>query len=406
MTFFYCLNGQARIDAQAADGEAFSEEIGKGNSLLFCLNGGFSISRAGKRIQAVGLQLRPECLRLFACQLGFVHDGLRKSSSRTLKGDIRCTFAFSSSRSSTAGTTASCETYSWRTRNTNCSISRSNSWTGKTATNASARRSAGPRTEPMPYCFRISESRRACRTGSRRGGQPHTADGLVQDALRGHCLRHPAPGASGVRPKASQRKGKKHHRNSVSVRIFQSEPSHQGFFRPIRDLPKAIPDCQAARAPCRSRFMRRAAYMSPPCRFLTYHTPYIRSSSAFPLAKPPPHPVVPRKRDFRKRKHRSGLHDGIASVSHPQRSRDETGFIAGKEGDHRGDFLRFAETLERLQGQKAPIPLASSPVSLAPSCNPGVSVVPGPTALTRILCGIREIAAARVNEATPPLEAW
>lgn len=95
------------------------------------------------------------------------------------------------------------------------------------------------------------------------------------------------PGASGVRPKASQRKGKKHHRNSVSVRIFQSEPSHQGFFRPIRDLPKAIPDCQAARAPCRSRFMRRAAYMSPPCRFLTYHTPYIGSSSAFPLAKPP-----------------------------------------------------------------------------------------------------------------------
>ena len=88
MTFFYCLNGQARIDAQATDGEAFSEEIGKGNSLLFCLNGGFSISRAGKRIQAVGLQLRPECLRLFACQLGFVHDGLRKSSSRTLKGDI------------------------------------------------------------------------------------------------------------------------------------------------------------------------------------------------------------------------------------------------------------------------------------------------------------------------------
>ena len=78
----------ALVDAQAADGEAFSEEIGKGNSLLFCLNGGFSISRAGKRIQAVGLQLRPECLRLFACQLGFVHDGLRKSSSRTLKGDI------------------------------------------------------------------------------------------------------------------------------------------------------------------------------------------------------------------------------------------------------------------------------------------------------------------------------
>ena len=88
MPFFYRRNGQARIDAQAADGEAFSEEIGKGNSLLFCLNGGFSISRAGKRIQAVGLQLRPECLRLFACQLGFVHDGLRKSSSRTLKGDI------------------------------------------------------------------------------------------------------------------------------------------------------------------------------------------------------------------------------------------------------------------------------------------------------------------------------
>ena len=26
--------------------------------------------------------------------------------------------------------------------------------------------------------------------------------------------------------------------------------------------------------------------------------------------------------------------------------------------------------------------------------------------MTRILCGIREIAAARVNEATPPLEAW
>ena len=34
MTFFYCLNGQARIDAQAADGRPF-EEIGKGNSLLF-----------------------------------------------------------------------------------------------------------------------------------------------------------------------------------------------------------------------------------------------------------------------------------------------------------------------------------------------------------------------------------
>ena len=33
MTFFYCLNGQARIDAQAADGEAFSEEIGKSYSL-------------------------------------------------------------------------------------------------------------------------------------------------------------------------------------------------------------------------------------------------------------------------------------------------------------------------------------------------------------------------------------
>ena len=88
MTFFYCLNGQARIDAQTVDGETFSEEIGKGNSLLFCLNGGFSISNAGKRIQAVGLQLRPECLRLFACQLGFVHDGLKKSSSRTLRGDI------------------------------------------------------------------------------------------------------------------------------------------------------------------------------------------------------------------------------------------------------------------------------------------------------------------------------
>ena len=109
----------------------------------------------------------------------------------------------------------------------------------------------------------------------------------MQLSLLHICLRHPAPEASGVRPKASQRKGKKHHRNSVSVRIFQSEPSHQGFFRPIRDLPKAIPDCQAARAPCRSRFMRRAAYMSPPCRFLTYHTPYIGSSSAFPLAKPP-----------------------------------------------------------------------------------------------------------------------
>lgn len=88
MTFFYCLNGQARIDAQAVDGETFSEEIGKGNSLFFCLNGGFSISRVGKRLQAVGLQLRPECLRLFACRLGFVHDGLRKSSSRTLRGDI------------------------------------------------------------------------------------------------------------------------------------------------------------------------------------------------------------------------------------------------------------------------------------------------------------------------------
>lgn len=70
---------------------------------------------------------------------GKAHPGRSKETSR-------CTFAFSSSRSSTAGTTASCETYSWRTRNTNCSISRSNSWTGKTATNASARRSAGPRT--------------------------------------------------------------------------------------------------------------------------------------------------------------------------------------------------------------------------------------------------------------------
>ena len=69
---------------------------------------------------------------------GKAHPGRSKETSR-------CTFAFSSSRSSTAGTTASCETYSWRTRNTNCSISRSNSWTGKTATNASARRSAGHR---------------------------------------------------------------------------------------------------------------------------------------------------------------------------------------------------------------------------------------------------------------------
>ena len=105
-----------------------------------------------------------------------------------------------------------------------------------------------------------------------------------QDALRGHCLRHPAPGASGVRPKASQRKGKKHHRNSVSVRF--SSPAHltKAFSAPYL---RAIPDCQAARAPCRFRFMRRAAYMSPPCRFLTYHTPYIGSSSAFPLAKPP-----------------------------------------------------------------------------------------------------------------------
>ena len=40
---------------------------------------------------------------------GKAHPGRSKETSR-------CTFAFSSSRSSTAGTTASCETYSWRTR--------------------------------------------------------------------------------------------------------------------------------------------------------------------------------------------------------------------------------------------------------------------------------------------------
>lgn len=41
----------------------------------------------------------------------------------------------------------------------------------------------------------------------------------------------------------------------------------------------------------------------------------------FPACKAPlPIPLFRRKRDFRKRKRRSGLHDGIASVSHPQRS--------------------------------------------------------------------------------------
>ena len=287
MTFFYCLNGQARIDAQAADGEAFSEEIGKGNSLLFCLNGGFSISRAGKRIQAVGLQLRPECLRLFACQLGFVHDGLRKSSSRTLKGDIPLHLRILLEQILNCRDDGllrdvflAHKKYELLYQQIEL-LDRENSHKCV---------GGGVPGRAPSLCHTAPEYRKAAelaRTGSRRGGQPHTADGLVQDALRGHCRRHPAPGASGVRPKASQRKGKKHHRNSVSVRIFQSEPSHQGFFRPIRDLPKAISDCQAARAPCRSRFMRRAAYMSPPCRFLTYHTPYIGSSSAFPLAKPP-----------------------------------------------------------------------------------------------------------------------
>ena len=307
MTFFYCLNGQARIDAQAADGEAFSEEIGKGNSLLFCLNGGFSISRAGKRIQAVGLQLRPECLRLFACQLGFVHDGLRKSSSRTLKGDILLHLRILLEQILNCRDDGLLRDVFLAHKKYELLYQQIRTLgQGK---QPQMRQPGGVPGRAPSLCHTASGYRKAAelaRTGSRRGGQPHTADGLVQDALRGHCLRHPAPGASGVRPKASQRKGKKHHRNSVSVRIFQSEPSHQGFFRPIRDLPKAIPDCQAARAPCRSRFMRRAAYMSPPCRFLTYHTPYIGSSSAFPLAKPPPHPVVPRKRDFRKRKRRSG----------------------------------------------------------------------------------------------------
>lgn len=288
MTFFYCLNGQARIDAQAADGEAFSEEIGKGNSLLFCLNGGFSISRAGKRIQAVGLQLRPECLRLFACQLGFVHDGLRKSSSRTLKGDIPLHLRILLEQILNCRDDGllrdvflAHKKYELLYQQIEL-LDRENSH--KCVSPAECR--AAHRAYAI-LLQDIGKPPSLPELAAAVGVNRTRLTGLVQDALRGHCLRHPAPGASGVRPKASQRKGKKHHRNSVSVRIFQSEPSHQGFFRPIRDLPKAIPDCQAARAPCRFRFMRRAAYMSPPCRFLTYHTPYIGSSSAFPLAKPP-----------------------------------------------------------------------------------------------------------------------
>ena len=279
MTFFYCLNGQARIDAQAVDGETFSEEIGKGNSLFFCLNGGFSISRAGKRLQAVGLQLRPECLRLFACRLGFVHDGLRKSSSRTLRGDIPLHLRILLEQI------------------LNCrddGLLRDVFLAHKKYELLYQQIELLDR-ENSHKCVSPAECRAAHRAYAillQDIGKPPSlpelaaAVGVNRTRLTALFRMLFEPGASGVRPKASQRKGEKHHRNSVSVRVFQPEPSHQGFFRPIRDLPEAIPDCQTARAPCRFRFMRRAAHMSPPCRFLAYHTPYIGSSSAFPLAKP------------------------------------------------------------------------------------------------------------------------
>lgn len=249
MTFFYCLNGQARIDAQAADGEAFSEEIGKGNSLLFCLNGGFSISRAGKRIQAVGLQLRPECLRLFACQLGFVHDGLRKSSSRTLKGDIPLHLRILLEQILNCRDDGllrdvflAHKKYELLYQQIEL-LDRENSHKCVSPAECRAAHRA--------YAILLQDIGKppSLPNWQPPWGQPHTADGLVQDALRGHCLRHPAAGSVWSAPEGFSTKGKKHHRNSVSVRIFQSEPSHQGFFRPIRDLPKAISDCQAARHP-------------------------------------------------------------------------------------------------------------------------------------------------------------
>ena len=288
MTFFYCLNGQARIDAQAADGEAFSEEIGKGNSLLFCLNGGFSISRAGKRIQAVGLQLRPECLRLFACQLGFVHDGLRKSSSRTLKGDIPLHLRILLEQILNCRDDGllrdvflAHKKYELLYQQIEL-LDRENSHKCVSPAECRAAHRA--------YAILLQDIGKppslpelAAAVGVNRTRLTALFRMLFEDTVFGILRRERLECAR----RLLNEKGKKHHRNSVSVRIFQSEPSHQGFFRPIRDLPKAIPDCQAARAPCRSRFMRRAAYMSPPCRFLTYHTPYIGSSSAFPLAKPP-----------------------------------------------------------------------------------------------------------------------
>lgn len=88
MTLFYCLKGQARIHAEERGGNTFSEEVGDGDSLFFCIDGSFSISRCGKQLRAVGLQLRPECLRLFACRLGLASKETQKGSARIIKSGL------------------------------------------------------------------------------------------------------------------------------------------------------------------------------------------------------------------------------------------------------------------------------------------------------------------------------
>ena len=90
------------------------------------------------------------------------HPGRSKETSR-------CTFAFSLSRSSTAGTTASCETYSWRTKIRTALSSRSNSWTGK---QPQMRQPGGVPGRAPSLCHTASGYRKAAelaRTGSRRG---------------------------------------------------------------------------------------------------------------------------------------------------------------------------------------------------------------------------------------------
>ncbi|MFQ8737067.1 MAG: helix-turn-helix transcriptional regulator [Bilophila wadsworthia] len=87
MTFFYCLNGQARIDAQAADGEAFSEEIGKKQPAFLPERRLFHLTRreadSGRGAPAPSGMPAPVCLPARFCPRW-----AQESSSRTLKGDI------------------------------------------------------------------------------------------------------------------------------------------------------------------------------------------------------------------------------------------------------------------------------------------------------------------------------